>query len=92
MPRDDEASVLYDGKLCRDILGGINTQSVDVVRLNKVLDPRLITGNDVWQLCVHIGERNLRVTEPAVLLAGDVAPVHRAVSVIVRLYCRLDDN
>lgn len=56
MPKDDETSALPDtAKSCRNILGGVNTQSVDVVRLNKVLDPRLITGNDIWQLSVHIG-------------------------------------
>ena len=53
--------------------------------MNKVFDPRLIAGDDVWEFGVHIRKRDLGVTKPAVLFTGDVAPIDGAVSVIVCL-------
>ena len=80
------------GRFCRDVLGGIDTQTVDVVRLDKILDPRLITGDDVWELGVYVGKRDFGVAEPAVLLAGRVAPVNGAVRVVLRLYLAWSDE
>lgn len=66
-------------------LGSINTESVNTVRLNKILDPGLVARDDVWKLSVDIGQGDLGVSKPAVLLAGDVAIVDRTVLVIMRL-------
>lgn len=67
------------------ILGSINTQTVNVVGLDEVFDPRVVASNDVGELSVNIRKRDLRVTKPAVLFAGDVAEVDGAVRVVVGL-------
>lgn len=67
------------------VLGSINSKAVDVVSLNKILDPGLISRNDIWQLGIDIRKRDLGVTKPAVLLAGDVTPVNRTVGMVMGL-------
>lgn len=69
----------------RSLLGSINAKTINVIGLHKILDPRLVARDDIWQLCVDIRQRNLRVAEPAVLLAGDVAVIDWTIFVVVCL-------
>lgn len=73
------------GMWSESLLGGINTKSINIVRLHELLDPCLVPGNHVRQLGVHVGKRNFRVTQPTILLACDVAVVDGAIFVVVRL-------
>ena len=67
--------------LC-DVLGSINTETINIVRCHKLLDPVLVSRNDRGVLCVNIGKRDFRVTKPTVLFAGDVAVVDGTIWVV----------
>ncbi len=66
----------------------IDTQTIDVELLNESLDPRGVGSNNRRVLGVDIGEGHLGIAEPAVLFASRVAPLDRAVRVVLRLLRR----
>lgn len=69
----------------QDELSSINPKAINVVGLDQRLDPGAIARNDGGILRVKIGQGDLRIAEPAVLLAGDVAVVNWAIRMILGL-------
>lgn len=63
----------------------INTKTVDIVRLNKFFDPRLVGRYDAGVLGVNIRKGYLLVTQPAVLFTFSVTPLDGTVRVILSL-------
>ena len=70
----------------------VDAEAVDVELADEGLDPVRVRGDDGRVLGVDIGERDVQVSEPAVLLAGRVAPVNGAVRVVLRLYLAWSDE
>ena len=70
-------------KIIHCSLGRINTEAIDVVGLDQRLNPLRVAGNNGRILGVDIWKRHFGITEPAVLLAGVVAPLDGTVRVIL---------
>ena len=62
-------------ELIVDVLGGIDTETVDGVGRNEILDPLGEEGDNVGRLGLDIGEGDAIRIEPAVLVVGGVLPL-----------------
>ena len=65
------------------VLCGVDTETVDVVRLDELLDPALVPRDDGGVRGVEIRKRHVSITEPAQLLTGVVTVVDGTVRVIL---------
>ena len=74
------------------LLGRINTKTIDVVSLDQRLDPLGVARYNGGILSVNVRKWNLVVSEPAVLLAGVVAPLDGTVRVVLRLHGQLAER
>lgn len=63
----------------------INSETIKIIGANEVLNPAAVCRNDCGILSVQVWECDVGITKPAVLLAGDVAPINWAIRVILRL-------
>ena len=63
----------------------INTQTINIVRLNELLDPAVEGRSNLGILGLDVRKRDNRIAKPAVLLARGVTPVDRTIRVVLRL-------
>lgn len=66
-----------------DVLGGVNSQTVDSELLYEGTDPSVVCADDSGVFGVDVGKSDFGITEPALLDAGVVAVVDGAVVVIL---------
>ena len=67
-----------------DVLGGVNTQTIDAIFLHESTDPRVVCADHRRVFGVNVGQGDFGVAKPALFNTCAVAPVDRAIMMVLR--------